>query len=446
MDEDAERTQPDPRPTARRRDFVRRFFIQVTAVLVVFTTLGFLAMYLRTEALLSAEALSQARSYVDLVTTVRAWNAHYEGVYVEKGPGVESNPYLLKLGLKPDITTTDGRVFTMRNPALMTREVSGMLLAQDGAAFRLTSLNPVNPANAPDDWERGVLTSFEQGVKEAWITERTSELPVMHYLRPLVVESSCLTCHAAQGYRVGDIRGAVSVTVPLASERQTLRENAFWLVVAMLGSTAVLLGLTYVLVRRLSGGLEDAERTLVRLATTDELTGIWNRHQTFELLRVEMERARRRESSVALIMADVDHFKSVNDTLGHAAGDAVLAQIADRVAAELRPYDIFGRFGGEEFLIVAPDADLGEAVEMAERVRKAVAGSPMIEGDGGLVVTLSAGVSSVDLGQTDAPDRALARADRALYISKHKGRDRVTAIDVTGNMVDPLAASPDEDR
>jgi diguanylate cyclase (GGDEF)-like protein len=413
--------------TKPRRDSMRRFFVQVTVVLVVFMAIGFLGLYLRTEALLSDQALAQARSYVDLVTTTRAWNAHYEGVYVEKRPGVETNPFLVRLGLKPDITTTDGRVFTMRNPALMTREVSGMLLKRGGAAFSLTSLKPVNPENTPDPWERIALDSFADGVKEEWTTDRSKPVPVLRYMKPLVVESTCMMCHASQGYRVGDIRGGVSVTVPLTDEVRTLRENALWLTLAMVGSTAVLLTLTYLLIRRLSGGLDAAESNLVRFATVDELTEIWNRRQTLDLLQAEIERARRQRAPLAVIMIDIDHFKQVNDRHGHAAGDAVLRDVAALISRELRPYDALGRIGGEEFLVVAPGVALQDAAALAERVRASVADTPVPWQDLAIRVTMSAGVAPVLPAEDDALDRALARADRALYQAKDAGRDRIIA-------------------
>jgi diguanylate cyclase (GGDEF)-like protein len=419
--------EPSPGMTKPRRDSLRWFYIQVTAVLVVFMTFGFVGLYLRTESLLSDQALAQARSYVDLVVTTRAWNAHYEGVYVEKKPGVETNPFLLRLGLTPDITTSDGRVLTMRNPAIMTREVSDMLLKRGGAAFSLTSLNPVNPANSPDAWERTTLKSFTSGTKEAWTTDRSKPVPLLRYMRPLFVESTCMACHASQGYRVGDIRGGVSVSVPLTDEVRTLRENALWLTLAMLGSTAVLLGLTYLLIRRLSTNIDEAEANLVRLASTDELTGLWNRRQTVDLLHAEVERARREDGSLSVTMIDVDHFKNVNDELGHAAGDAALREVAARIAAELRPYDTVGRFGGEEFLVVTPGVDLADAVALAERIRASVAAAPLSFEGRAVAVTLSAGVGPVRPEEARALDRGLARADRALYRAKSQGRDCVVA-------------------
>lgn len=424
MTDDRTHTTWTSRATQPRRDSVRRYFIQSTAIIVLFTSLAFLGMYLRTESLLSDAALAQAHSYVDLVTTTRAWNAHYEGVWVEKKPGVDSNPYLVDLGLQPDIKTVDGRTFTLRNPSLMTREVSDMLLREGGVSFRLTSLKPVNPDNAPEDgWERTALEDFAAGGTDAWTTDRSGTIPVIRYMKPMIVESACLTCHAAQGYRVGDVRGAVSVTVPLTDEQRTLRENALWLVAAMLVSTLVLLSLTYVLVRRLSGSLERAEESLVHMATTDELTGLSNRRQTFSLLATEVERSRRDDSPLAVIMLDIDHFKRINDRLGHAAGDKALAEVASRVTAALRPYDLFGRLGGEEFLIVAPGASTDDAAALADRVRAAVATGPLIEDAG--VVTLSAGIAAVDPAEPNAIDRSLARADRALYRAKESGRDRI---------------------
>ncbi len=408
-----------------RRTYVRTFLIRVSLVLVLFITLAFTGMYLRTRQLIAEGALTAARSYVDLIITARDWNSHYGGVYVDKAIAGPSNPYLLRLGVKPDITTTDGRAFTLRNPALMTREISEMLATRGGVTFRLTSLDPVNPANAADPWERSALLEFAKGATEQWVATSDETTPVLRYIRPLITQESCLACHASQGSRAGDIRGGLSVTVPLDAEGAALRDNALALAAFGLLSTIVLLGLTYLFVNRMSARLEEAEAALVRMATIDELTGISNRRHAFSRLKEELERSRRTGTSLCVVMVDIDWFKRVNDTFGHATGDHALAEVAGRIERSLRPYDLVGRTGGEEFLIIAPSADLEEGAALAQRLREAVATRPIQHEGHSVDVSISLGVALARPAEPDALDRALARADRALYAAKAGGRNRV---------------------
>ena len=166
--------------------------------------------------------------------------------------------------------------------------------------------------------------------------------------------------------------------------------------------------------------LKDALR---REASRDSLTSLWNRKAIFEILARELLRAERDQKPVGLIMIDVDHFKTINDTRGHAAGDAVLRIIASGIASVVRPYDSVGRYGGEEFLIVAPHCGLPEAAELAERVRSHVAGCSIVVGGSNVTVSLSLGVAT---GQIAAEsDKLLHAADAAMYQAKNAGRNRV---------------------
>lgn len=171
--------------------------------------------------------------------------------------------------------------------------------------------------------------------------------------------------------------------------------------------------------------LVQAREALRRQATRDPLTELWNRAAMFDILERELKRARRESGTVSILMADLDHFKEVNDRLGHAAGDAVLREAARRMSLCVRPYDMPCRYGGEEFLIVLPGCDLAGATIRAEEVRSALAAPPFQIPEGVLSVTCSLGVtaSSGDAG-FDA-SALLHEADEALYAAKHNGRNRV---------------------
>jgi diguanylate cyclase (GGDEF)-like protein len=163
---------------------------------------------------------------------------------------------------------------------------------------------------------------------------------------------------------------------------------------------------------------------LAELARRDPLTGLANRRAFEEALRREVARARRAGAALAVAALDVDHFKRVNDAHGHPAGDAVLAAVAARAAAALRAGDLLARVGGEEFAALLPGAGLPAAVEVAERIRAALAAAPVEASGQALRVTVSLGCAA--LAPEDADEAALlARADARLYDAKRSGRDRV---------------------
>lgn len=166
-----------------------------------------------------------------------------------------------------------------------------------------------------------------------------------------------------------------------------------------------------------------AREALRREASRDGLTSLWNRKAILAILERDLLRAEREQQPVGLIMIDVDHFKAINDSRGHAAGDAVLRIIASGIAAVVRPYDSVGRCGGEEFLIVAPGCGMTETWELAERVRTHVAGCSIMVGASSVQVSLSLGVAT---GHTASDmEKWLHAADTAMYQAKNAGRNRV---------------------
>ncbi len=169
--------------------------------------------------------------------------------------------------------------------------------------------------------------------------------------------------------------------------------------------------------------LVQTQEALRREASRDSLTGIWNRKAILDILDRELLRCERNHAAVGVIMADVDHFKAVNDSRGHAAGDFVLRIIATEIAAVVRPYDSVGRYGGEEFLIVAPECGLTETWELAERVRSCIENCSVIVGGNSVNVSLSLGIAtSASSGNSE---HLLQEADTALYQAKNAGRNCV---------------------
>jgi two-component system, cell cycle response regulator len=158
-------------------------------------------------------------------------------------------------------------------------------------------------------------------------------------------------------------------------------------------------------------------------ATHDSLTGVWNRAAILSAFRRELSRARRTGTSMAVTLADIDHFKSINDVYGHAAGDAALREVTRRMQASVRPYDSVGRYGGEEFLLICPGCDLDTAGKVAERVRQAISATGFEFTGQHIPITMSFGVAIC--GTTENEEALISRADGALYEAKNRGRNCV---------------------
>ena len=175
--------------------------------------------------------------------------------------------------------------------------------------------------------------------------------------------------------------------------------------------------------KRLQDELRQRNEELDRMARVDALTQLYNRRHLQEELHRLGPTARRDGWSLAVVLFDVDHFKHVNDTLGHHSGDLVLQHCAGRLLAAARTGDVLGRWGGEEFLLILPNTDVDEAANAAERMRASVADVPIMVEHTELTVTLSGGCAADTLGNVDA---LLSRADEALYRSKTEGRNRIS--------------------
>jgi diguanylate cyclase (GGDEF)-like protein len=169
-----------------------------------------------------------------------------------------------------------------------------------------------------------------------------------------------------------------------------------------------------------------ATREVLRLkAAHDFLTGLWNRAAIIDILTRECGRSAREHRALGVIMGDLDHFKDINDTYGHPAGDHVLCEVAQRLLRGVRIYDAVGRYGGEEFLMVVPGLDSEGTAHVAERIHQIVTESFVEAPDAVIPVTISLGVASCDSGKTPEPGALISHSDKALYQAKHEGRNRV---------------------
>lgn len=201
-------------------------------------------------------------------------------------------------------------------------------------------------------------------------------------------------------------------SVALAGVRQTLYVNL-----------AISLAVTLIVLFLIQLALVRYQRRLEEMASTDELTGLLNRHAFNILIGKLIAEYRREPRPISMLIADIDHFKSINDSHGHLVGDAVLQEVTRVLQDGLRASDLAVRWGGEEFLLVLKACDLNEAQRIAENLRQVVAAQPIRVQGLEIPVTLSIGASRFD--GTESPDQTVNRADAALYRAKHAGRNRV---------------------
>ena len=361
---------------------------------------------------------AQGRAAFTLIRATRHWNAAQGSVYVPVSSLTPPNPYL-ELENR-DITDNLGRRLTQVNPAYMTRQISD-LLADADVNMRITSRNPVNPMNRADSWESESLGLMEQ----TGATEHVDRVGDQYrYMARLDIVHSCLPCHEQQGYKVGDLRGGISFTRsaahvdPLVNDMLARVDRihlGIWVLISMIA------GLTTSLVFRFRQqlvGSESVQQALRALVETDSLTGVLSRRELMNRLHREVDRCNRFDTSLVVLMVDIDHFKQVNDHYGHAEGDRILKRVAERLQASLRRVDSLGRYGGEEFTIILPRTSHDEALILARRLLEQVE----LMGD----VTISVGMAcSRDLPDPVTGDVLLKMSDQALYAAKRNGRNRV---------------------
>lgn len=172
------------------------------------------------------------------------------------------------------------------------------------------------------------------------------------------------------------------------------------------------------------------EQDILKIARTDYLTEVLNRMAFMERMAGEIKRAEREQKPLGIVIADIDHFKKVNDEYGHQAGDAVLKNFAFCLKKMCREYDFLGRYGGEEFIICVPDCDVEKTFKVAERMRKVVELNPSYIEDikSDIYITASFGVASLEPGDKKTIDDLIKEADEALYEAKRTGRNRVVSV------------------
>lgn len=171
---------------------------------------------------------------------------------------------------------------------------------------------------------------------------------------------------------------------------------------------------------------------MLALSTHDQLTGIYNRRALEDALsKVAKHQVNRDQRSFSILLMDVDKFKSINDTYGHEAGDQALKTMALQTGKIIRSHDIFGRYGGEEFLLILPETDIDNATALAERIRAGIESTPVILPDSEEKLNITVSIGCISSGPPPAKiDLMLRAADKAMYAAKHSGRNRVISVPI----------------
>ena len=266
------------------------------------------------------------------------------------------------------------------------------------------------------------MRQFEQGLaREVGQIISGPSGPAYFYMAPLITAKPCLACHQSQGYKEGDIRGGISITIPYAKQPFSLPLAAGHFVLGLCGIATVLF---------LGGRLGKAYQALQNQAVIDALTGIPNRRSFTERILEEANRHKRKQEPLSLLMCDIDNFKAFNDTYGHGAGDECLLKTAREIRRSLRrPGDFCARYGGEEFVIILPSTTLEGAMHVAQSIVANVRNlgirheKSLPEGH----VTVSVGVATSSSDKDLSHEQLMRQADAALYQAKDGGRNCVRA-------------------
>ena len=424
--------------------------------------------------------LKQSRFLFNQIQITRHWNAEHGGVYVLLDEGEKPNPYLYKVApskgekadIEPVLIDQKGRRLGLINPATMTRQLSLESEQHSDISFHLTSLQLINPSNKSDTFEKQSLIDFEKGVLETTEYSERNDQPYFRYMAPLKITQNCLRCHGFQGYQLDDIRGGISVSIPISEELDfsyRKRGETFSFVVFIFLSTILLLVFS---IRRLvrnplneltrMGGdigsgqlavsdkldkddemgklggvlmesdqalqvkkekLESYAEDMEKKALYDSLTALPNRLLFFDSLRGALTEAEEQLSGVVVLFVDLDKFKLINDELGHKMGDELLIEVAARLESCMRKNDMVARIGGDEFSIVLSHFDTckDDWMIVTRKIIAEIARAFILDGNEHFI-GCSIGVSEYP---TDGkiPEQLLRKADEAMYAVKRLGRN-----------------------
>lgn len=227
-----------------------KLIIGCSITLIIALSISFYLIAKRQEKLIMGQIEKEARAIFKQIVITRRWIADHGGVFVEKRPGVNPNPYLK--GMRSEIVDIEGKKYVKKNPAMVTKELSKYSEKEGLYWFHITSLKLTNPENAPDTFERNALQQFEENnKKEIFSVENIDSSKYLRYISPLYIEEACLKCHAKQGYKIGDVRGAISVTIPMDKTFAEISANRKGMFIAALLTVLSLISALLLMIKKL---------------------------------------------------------------------------------------------------------------------------------------------------------------------------------------------------
>lgn len=423
----------------------KNFIIYSTVVIIFILTLLIMKYISDTRnnyQLISEKVLfQQASTLFNNLVTIRKWSSDHGGIYVKAHNGIEPNPYLVD----NHTYTKDNELLIKINPAWMTRQLSELSNTKENFLFKITSLEPINPKNLPDDFELRALKYLKTNKDKQFYT--SLENTKYNLLGSLKVEPSCLHCHNTQNYKVGDIIGGLRVSVPVDNYNEYVEiidsKTDLLHFITLFTSIIFIIIITFAIdsiftrefnFRRLNQTLENkvnqrtkelskANKKLLEITNIDYLTNIFNRRYFFENGIKFFYSAKKEKNNLSIICIDIDHFKKTNDTFGHNIGDEILKLVANTMNKYIRKSDILARTGGEEFSILLNNTDQDNAFTLAEKLRLEVEKLSYKDNNIDVKVTISLGISQLREDDEEL-DSIIIRADKALYSVKKANRNQ----------------------
>ena len=423
----------------------KNFLIYFIVTIIFFFTL-FILKYINDSKndyqIISEKILfQQASTLFNNIVTMRKWSSDHGAVYVKAQEGIEPNPYLLN----NHYYTKKNKLLIKINPAWMTRQISELSNQREKFYFKITSLNPINPKNLPDEFEKFALEELKKDKNKEFYTRIQNDR--YNLMGSLKVESSCLECHKTQGYKIGDVIGGLRTSVPIDNYLENLeivesKSNVLYLI-TIFTSILFILIITFTInsiyerelniltlnktlerkVNRRTKELRDANKKLLEISNIDYLTNIPNRRYFFEAGSKSFYLAKREEKNLSIICIDIDYFKKINDTYGHNIGDEILKLLANTMAKIVRKSDILARTGGEEFTILLNNMNGRNAFVFAEKLRNNIENLTYTNNDIKIKLTISLGISQMKKDDENL-DSIIIRADKALYLAKEENRNK----------------------
>ena len=385
-----------------------------------------------------ASNVAQAYIYRDIA--LRHWGASHGGVYVPRSEHIKPNPLLSHISDR-DVVTPSGKKLTLINPVHILTQVMNEynelpVPKSKVTAFPEILLNPQQ--NMPDQWELSALNAFKNGAKSKKEVVKIDDTPHLRLMIPLFITTECLHCHSNQSYKEGDLSGALGVAVPMTPYLNAKKESLSYIYLSygflwIIGifSLSYFFSQTRIHTQQLKlsqNKLLQLNQELENLSFKDALTDIANRRSFDNTLNREWKQARRNQKPISLIMIDVDFFKLYNDLYGHQQGDNCLKTIAQTLAlVAKRPKDMVARYGGEEFVLLLPETEIKDAIQLAEECRQRIQALKLEFELSEIsdVVTISLGVCTITPRKDVMSELLLKAADKALYRAKKMGRNRV---------------------